>query len=180
MMRELILFSLLAMTGIVAAAPEPGLPSSVCSGKFCGPRQQRIWDRFQASSRLDYERMPGVYSGDCFHNSPMLEGDRVHYAVALIDSAGDRLFFDGRFSFFTDGNPYVHLSVDDARRRFDELFDSGHELEVHNSFAVAVFDDRFIPRRYWFRQDPNDDRMMLVGYFGALHTVLCDLRRNQD
>lgn len=179
-MRVLILFSLFAMAGFAAAAPEPGLPTNVCSGKFCGPRQQRIWDHFQTASGLDHERTPGVYSGGCFHNTPMLDGEREHYAVALIESAGDRLFFDGRFSFFTDGNPYSHLNMEDARERFNQLFLPGHELEVNSSFAVAVFEDRFIPRRYWFRQGSDDSRMVLVGYFGALHTILCELTRNPN
>ncbi len=171
----LLLLTLAAGAGAVA---ESGLPTSVCYDDFCGPSQQRIWDRFQSSSDFDPELSPGLYSGVCFHNSPMLNGNRAHHGGILIDKAGDRLFFDGRFSFFTERNPYTHLSMDSARDRFEALFEPGHELEVRRTFAYISFDDRFVSRRYWFRQDKTAGRLMLVGYFGPLHTILCDLRRN--
>lgn len=173
-----ILFLLLVLARAASAALESGLPTSVCYDDFCGPTQQRIWNRFQSSPVFDPDLSPGVYSGVCFHNSPMLNGDRAHHGGILIDKAGDRLFFDGRFSFFTERNPYTHLSMDGARERFDELFEPSHELDVRRTFAYISFDDRFVSRRYWFRQDNSDGRLMLVGYFGPLHTILCDLRRN--
>ncbi len=173
-----LLCFLLTAAGSVSAALEADLPTNVCYEEFCGPRQQRIWSRFQSFSGLDHERTPGVYSGVCFHNSPNLDGDRVHYGAILIDKAGDGLFFDGRFSFFTEKNPYAHLTVDKARERFDKLFHPAHELEISRTFAFVNFEDKIVSRRYWFRQDEINDRLVLVAYFGPLHTILCDLRRN--
>lgn len=172
----LILF--LTLAGIASAAPEPGLPTNVCYEEFCGPLQERIWSRFQSFSGLDQERTPGVYSGICFHNSPILDGNRAHYGAILIDKANDNLFFDGQFSFFTDNNPYAHLSVDKARERFDKAFDPTHELEMSPTFAYVDLKDRFVSRRYWLRQDGISDRLVMVAYFGPLHTILCDMRRN--
>ena len=171
---------LLMLAGSASAALEPGLPTNVCSERFCGPFQERIWNRFQSFSGVDHERTPGVYSGICFHNSPSLDGDRTHYGAILIDKAGDGLFFDGRFSFYTENNPYAHLTLDKARERFDKLFHPSHELEINRTFAFVGLEDKVVSRRYWFRQDEINDQLVLVAYFGPLHTILCDLRRNGE
>lgn len=178
MKRAPLLSLLMALAGTAGAAFEPGLPTNVCAEEFCGPFQERIWNRFQSFSGLDHERTPGVYSGVCLHNSPILDGNRVHYGAILIDKAGDGLFFDGRFSFFTEKNPYAHLTMDKARERFDKLFHPAHELEISPTFAFVGLEDKVVSRRYWFRQDEISDRLVLVAYFGPLHTILCDLARN--
>jgi len=178
MKRASTLFSLLMIAASATAVPEIGLPTSICSENFCGPRQERIWNRFQAFSGLDYEHTPGMYSGVCYHKSPGLDGNRVHHGGILIDSAKDRLFFDGRFSFYAEDNPYTHLSVHKARQRFDKLFHPTHELEVSRTFAYVDLKDNFVSRRYWFRQGPRSEALVLVGYFGPVHTILCELERN--
>jgi len=178
MKRASTLFFLLMIAASATAVLEIGLPTSICSENFCGPRQERIWNRFQAFSGLDYEHTPGMYSGVCYHKSPGLDGDRVHHGGILIDGAKDRLFFDGRFSFYAEDNPYTHLSVHKARQRFDKLFHPTHELEVSRTFAYVDLRDNFVSRRYWFRQGPRSEALVLVGYFGPVHTILCELERN--
>ncbi len=173
-----ILFLLLTLAGTASAANEFGLPTNVCYEEFCGPSQQRIWNGFKSSYGLDRELSPGFYSGVCFHNSPILNGDRAHHGGILIEKSGDGLFFDGRFSFFTERNPYIHLSMNSARKRFDKLLDPSHELKIKRTFAYISLEDKFVSRRYWFRQDKLNGRLFLVGYFGPLHTILCDLKRN--
>lgn len=179
MMKHAPLLFLLATLGETAgAALEAGLPTSVCAEDFCGPSQEEIWNRFRSFSGIDHERSPGLYSGVCFHNTPHLNGSRAHYGAILIDEARGSLFFDGRFSFFTEDNPYADLSTEKARERFDKLFDPAHELEINRTFAFVSLEDQLVSRRYWFRQDEVKNRLALVGYFGPLHTILCDLRRN--
>lgn len=179
MKRAWIMFALLVLAANAGAARERGLPTNVCSGSFCGPSQARIWTRFQQSPELDLDDMPGVYSGVCFHNSPRLDGNRVHYGGVLVDRMHDRLYFDGRFSFYTGRNPYAHLSMSKARSRFGNPFRPARELGINRTYAVADLADRFVSRRYWFRQDRVNDGLVMVGYFGPVHTVLCDLRRNR-
>ena len=173
-----VLFLLTTLAASASAAVEPGLPTNVCYDNFCGPRQEKIWNRFQLSSGLDRELSPGLYSGVCFHNTPLLDGSRVHYGGIMIDKANGRLFFDGRFSFFTDNNPYLHMSMAGARQRFHQLFEPSHALEIKNTFAFIEFEDRLVPRRFWLRRDGVRNRLVLVGYFGPLHTILCELKRN--
>lgn len=180
MKRATTLLVLLMVTGSTAASLATGLPTSVCSEKFCGPRQEKIWNRFLQSSGLDHNRIPGMYSGICFHKSPAYDADQAHYGGILIDRSSNRLFFDGRFSFYITQNPYIHLNVHTARKHFDKLFHPTHELEIRRSFAFIDFKGKLTSFRYWFRQDRNNDRLLLVGYFGPRHTILCDLERNPD
>lgn len=179
MKRTSLLIFLLFAAMAADAVSSTGLPTSVCARDFCGPEQKRIWLRFQSSSGLDDKRAPGMYSGVCFHNSPGLDRNRAHYGGVLIQSAGDKLFFEGRFSFFTDYNPYDRLSVENARRKFEAPLDPSRVLKKRRTFASISFEDRFFSRRYWFRRDEISDRLLLVGYFGPMHTILCDFDRNR-
>ncbi|MDX1528567.1 MAG: hypothetical protein R3337_08060 [Gammaproteobacteria bacterium] len=179
MMKRTSLLIFLFLAAMAAdAVSNTGLPTSVCAQDFCGPEQKRIWLRFQSSSGLDDKRAPGMYSGECFHNSPVLDGRRAHYGGILIDSDNDRLYFDGRFSFYTADNPYALMSFNAAQELFDSSYGSSHELEINSTFAFISIEDEHMIRRYWFRQDDTEGRLTLVGYFGPLHTILCDLRRN--
>jgi hypothetical protein len=92
----------------------------------------------------------------------------------LIDKSKGGVVFDGRFSFYDKQHPYTHLSVEAARKRFPKT----RELSVFDTFAYAEADNSLKPYRYWLRQDADNDSLLLVGYFGHRHTILCALDRN--
>lgn len=156
------------------AGQAEGLPNNVCFGRFCGPAQQRIWNRFEDGRGLDLLLVPSVYSGTCYHNSPAYNPDAPQFGGVLIDASKGRVVFDGRFSFYGQQHPYTHLSVEAARKRFPEA----RELTLFDTFAYAEADDSLKPFRYWFRQDADNDSLLIVGYFGYRHTILCALDRN--
>ena len=150
------------------------LPTNVCHEPFCGPAQQGIWNRFQDGTGLDLILVPSVYSGTCYHNSPAYDPDAPQFGGILIDEAGGHVVFDGRFSFYRQQHPYARLSVDAARKRFSDV----RELALFDSFAYAEASSSLKPFRYWLRQDAVTGGLLLVGYFGYSHTMLCTLDRN--
>ena len=150
------------------------LPTNVCHGRFCGPAQQGIWNRFEGGTGLNLLLVPSVYSGTCYHNSPVYNPDDPQFGGVLIDESKGRVVFDGRFSFYETQHPYIHLSVEAARKRFPEA----RELTLFDTFAYAEADNSLKPFRYWLRQDADNDSLLLVGYFGYRHTILCALDRN--
>lgn len=158
------------------ASSAMGLPTNVCSGGFCGITQAEIWDRFQHAPGLDINLIPSVYSGACYHKSEYLDPHRSHYGGVLIDTRAGQVVFDGRFSFFPPHHPYAQLTVQRARERFSDVMD----LDIYESFAVAETTDTIAPYRYWFRQDEETGRLLVVGYFGFKHTILCDLERHAN
>ena len=151
------------------------LPTNVCLGRFCGPAQQGIWNRFEGGTGLNLLLVPSVYSGTCYHNSPAYNPHAPQLGGVLIDESKGRVVFDGRFSFYEQQHPYTHLSVEAARKRFPEA----RELDLFDTFAYAEADNSLKPFRYWLRQDAHSDSLLLVGYFGYNHTILCALDRNE-
>ena len=158
----------------VSAGNAEGLPANVCHEPFCGPAQQEYWNRFQKGTALDLILVPSVYSGTCYHNSPSYDPDVPQFGGILIDKLKGHVVFDGRFSFYKQQHPYDQLSVDAARRRFPDP----RHLALFDSFAYAEAVDSLKPFRYWLRQDPATGGLLLVGYFGYSHTMLCVLDRN--
>ena len=151
------------------------LPTNVCFGRFCGPAQQEIWGRFEGGTGLNLRLVPSVYSGTCYHNSPAYNPHTPQFGGVLIDASEGRVVFDGKFSFYEQQHPYTHLSVDAARK----LFLEARELALFDTFAYAEADNLLKPFRYWLRQDADNDSLLLVGYFGHRHTILCALDRNE-
>lgn len=153
-----------------------GLPTNVCSDGFCSISQADIWDRFQQAPGLDISLIPSVYSGACYHTNGYLDPQRSHYGGILIDTRAGQTVFDGRFSFFPPHHPYAQLNVQSARERFSDVID----LDIYDTFAVAETTDTIAPFRYWLRQDEKTGRLLVVGYFGFKHTILCDLERHAN
>lgn len=158
----------------LSAGHAADLPINVCHEPFCGPAQQGIWNRFQDGIGLDLILVPSVYSGICYHNSPAYDPDTPQFGGILIDEADGHVVFDGRFSFYQQQHPYAQLSVDAARERFSDI----RELALFDSFAYAEASSTLKPFRYWLRQDAVTGGLLLVGYFGYNHTMLCTLDRN--
>ncbi len=164
-------FLLLTIAGNLNAGESVGLPTNVCWGEFCGPDQQDIWDRFQAADSLSQDLIPRVYSGICYHDSRGLNPHVPQFGGILIDEVNQKLFFYGRFSFHIKTNPYDGLDVDTARSEFLKSF----KLALYDNFAYAEAADSFAPFRYWFRQEIDSEDLLMVGFFGFDHTILCHL-----
>ena len=168
------LFLCMTLWAPLSAGQAEGLPTNVCLDPFCGPAQQGIWKRFQDGTGLDLLLVPSVYSGTCYHNSPAYDPDAPQFCGVLIDELKGHVVFDGRFSFYQRQHPYAHLNLKAARERFAEV----RELALFDSFAYAEAVDSLRPFRYWLRQDAVTGGLLLVGYFGFSHTMLCALERN--
>lgn len=160
---------------LLGAAPRGvGLPTNVCLGAFCGPAQSEIWNRFLKAGGLDPGQIPGVFSGVCYHHARYLDPHQPQYAGILIDRVDGGVFFDGRFSFFKKRHPYAGLDLAAARR----WFTARHHVDLLERYAYSEAEDSRSSYRYWFRQDPDRGSLLVVGYFGFTHTILCDLSRN--
>ena len=151
-----------------------GLPTNVCYGEFCGPDQQALWDRFQVATGLKLDLIPNMYSGICYHQSRIISPHSPQFGGILIDNIKGTLFFRGRFSFYLKTNPYEGMDVETARAEFPKTF----EVKLYDRYAYAEALDPIAPFRYWFRQEYHTNDILLVGYFGFEHTILCALEYN--
>ena len=164
----------ITLFGFLSTSQSMGLPTNVCNGHFCGPVQQEIWNRFQGATGLKLVLIPSVYSGACYHDSPSYNPHTPQFGGVLIDKVRRKVFFHGRFSFYKQKHPYADLSVEAARERFPEHY----EVTLYDMFAYAESSDPLAPFRYWFRQEADNKDLLLVGYFGYNHTILCALDRH--
>jgi hypothetical protein len=164
----------LSLTGVPCAEEPVGLPTNVCHGDFCGPDQQDIWSRFQVATGLKLDLIPNIYSGICYHKSRVISPHSPHFGGILIDKVGENVFFRGRFKFYFKTNPYEDMDIEAARGEFQKQF----EVKLYDLFAYAEASDTIAPFRYWFRQEANTNDLLLVGYFGFGHTMLCVLECN--
>ena len=171
-MKYLLVFCIV-ICGPVRLSFANGLPTNVCVD-FCGPAQQDIWNRFENATGLKLLLIPSVYSGTCYHKSPAYDPHTPQFGGLLLDKVNGQVIFDGKFSFYKQEHPYAHLSVETARERFPEL----REVALFDGFAYAEASDPLKPFRYWFRQDADSDGLLVVGYFGYRHTILCALDRH--
>ncbi len=164
----------ITLFGSLRASQPMGLPTNVCLGRFCGSIQQEIWNRFQGATGLKLVFIPSVYSGTCYYDIPYYNPHTPQFGGLLIDKVNGHVFFHGRFSFYKQTHPYADLSVEAARERFPEPY----EVDLYDMFAYAESSNSLAPFRYWFRQEADTNDLLLVGYFGWTHTILCALDRH--
>ncbi len=164
----------------VAAAAQAGLPTNVCNSSGCAADQANIWRRFENGAAPDFDRAPAVYSGHCYHKARGLNPNTAQFGGVLIDKRDSRLLFNAKFSFHVKNHPYAHLDVASARRRLSPPYPTNHEVKLSETYASVGAGGAFAPFRYWFRDQAEADGILLVGYFGFAHTILCDLGRHAD
>lgn len=164
----------MGISGLSRASQSMGLPTNVCMDRFCGPAQQEMWNRFNGATGIKTALIPSVYSGICYHNNPAYDPHAPQFGGVLIDKAQGRLLFRGRFSFHKQTPPYSGLEVEAARKRFPESY----EVSLHDRFAYAESSESLAPFRYWFRQESESNDLLLVGFFGFNHTILCAFERH--
>ena len=164
----------IVLCGVSSAVKPIGLPRNVCSDDSCSPSQLHIWNRFQKATRLNLALIPSVYSGACYHSSPYFDPYEQHFGGVLLDQQSRGVLFHGRFSFHIQKHPYIDLSVESARQRFPETY----EVTMLDMFAYAESSDSLAPFRYWFRQEVDTNDLLIVGYFGWNHTIICALDRH--
>jgi hypothetical protein len=160
-----------ALIAVPQANEQMGLPTNVCSGDFCGPTQQDIWNRFQGAAGLKLDLIPNAYSGTCYYDSPTINPHQPQFGGVLIDKENEDVFFSGRFSFHKSTNPYADLGPETLREKFRRQFG----ITLYDHFAYAEASESFAPFRYWFRQETDSDDLLLVGFFGFEQTILCAL-----
>jgi hypothetical protein len=170
----ILLFFATASDAVITTA-EVGLPTGVCFGDFCGPRQLRVWTRFEGGESLGSESLSRVYAGVCFVNRDGDDPNKVHHVGFLFDEVSGRPHLLLRFSFFAETQPFDRLDPEQARFRF-----AGPLLPVSllDGFAYAQLSGTQFFARYWFRRDPATSHLLLVSYLGYRTTIICDAAAN--
>lgn len=168
-----------------AQTGEQTFPKNWCSddSDYCSPGMKKIWNDLNASDMgPDWSLGAQVYSGVCYHDSSGYNNSHPHYGGFLIDQViegeKEEYTLDGRFHFFAPENPYIDVTVEEARKNWKKEKDLRIEIlptyAYYNSFPGAEF-----PPRYWLRRGEKPGQLLMAVYFGQFHIALCDLQVNE-
>lgn len=169
-----------------AAGPVPP-PSDLCLGTGCTLRMQAIFNQFEHTPAAPDARVfPAVFSGECFYLGFDTDPGVTQYGVTLLDRKGsDKPWFMALFGFFQPENPFKNLSVAAARDLLAREGSSGASLSFGKDYAYAEFpgDSPATRIRYWMRQDPRSERLLLLSRWvfadpAGMQEIFCELAPN--
>jgi hypothetical protein len=150
-----------------------------CYNESCSNSQQVIWQDYKDSKALDNKIQNSVYSGECFHSSPMYSNKYTHHAVVFIEKTNQGHFFNPKFSFYSRINPYKSWDLLKAKRELSNTNDTFRRISFYNDFAFVdmLRENKKKPfLMYWLKK--SSDRLYLVGLWETRHKLICELKEN--
>ena len=94
------------------------MPHNLCEAEPCSLQQKNIWNSFSTGSTVGSSDLEHVFSGECYYRSPGYGSDKTQYGIALLEKDGQKVFFNGAFSFFFESNPYAGWTTEQAKKHF--------------------------------------------------------------
>lgn len=187
LLRAAVLSLGLGVMGFSAFAAGPLPPPDLCAGTGCTPAMQSIFDAFRRTPMAPDARVfPAVFSGECYYLGFDTDPNVTQYGVTLLDlKEPGKPWFMSLFSFFDPSDPFKELDVVKARALLAREGGSGAPLAFNRTFAYAEFpgDSPATRIRYWIRQDPRSERVLLVSLWAfanppGAQEIFCDLAPN--
>src|SRR5687768_16520080 len=112
------------------------LPDQPCRGRDCSAPMHDMVEKFFESVPVGDDGLPGLWSGGCYHAGSLYDSKTEHHGVVyLVRNDLGQVFFNGRFSFFFEKNPYADWTLQDAERQYPEPFKKVLVKENGNSVA---------------------------------------------
>lgn len=157
----------------------PEIPENACYGG-CTENIQAMYERFLKADSAP-TTTPGMYSGECYYNSPILNADTTHYIGMLIDNDAPGLFMAPILQFFGDANDMKDWSLERARSEVLPEWKIFGKITVHpTSFTAHVNDEEGYPAYiYWARLDRATKRIHFITYMRQMGVGFCEATLNK-
>lgn len=172
-----ILFLLLPLFSFTTFAKIPSI-GDFCFRDSCSLAQQTIWQQYNEITTFKESQEASLYSGDCYHTSPIYSNEDIHHAAVFLDRYQGKYYLNGIFSFFAKKNPYKSWDIERAKQKFANSHPKEKKLKIENGLAfVDMLGDKnkaFL--MYWIKKEA--DRLILVGLWENRHRLICELREN--
>lgn len=125
----------------------------------------------------------GMYSGECYHQSSMLDPETTHYIGVMFDynsANNNQLFMAPVFQFFGDANDMKDWSLEVARKEMSEAWKTSGVVTIHpTSYTAMVADDSGSPVYiYWARQNKQTKKLYFLSYMRQFSFAFCEARLN--
>ncbi len=151
----------------------------------CSPEQTRIVENYSAGlSPSGVESGPRLYSGACYHtayhgNHLVYDPSQAHYAIILFDfnpKYPDSFYLNGIFGFFVKPDAYSNMTIKDMRARQETKYDIKHQVFIDDlSGYVDSNPGGETIWQYYFRQNPENGNLIVLGQWGYFHILMCEM-----
>ena len=175
-MKLFIFLSLFSLNAFSWEAPEV-LINACYTG--CTPKMQAMYDKF-LKLKTSPKFIPGMYSGECNHNSGSLNPDTTHYLGLLLDKDEDGIIVAPVLQFFGESNSMKDWSLDLARKEMSGDWKLQEIVKVHPTSLTAHIEDAngYPALVYWAKQDLKTKEIYFLAWMGNFSTALCIARPN--
>lgn len=140
-----------------------------------------ISEGYKAAGGISLDTLPLVSSGNCYHLNRNFNPDTAHYGYNFLDPKDGYVYTSGSFRFFGNGNPYSHLTVEEARALSPDMYTDVRKVDMQPDYAFIDLNPKGkdITKiiRYWLKQ--NDSSVYLIGQWGVEHMLYCHFQKNQ-
>lgn len=176
---KLFFFSTLILLSSLAIAWEaPEVIEGACE-TGCTPKMQNMYKKY-LQLKTPPRFLPGMYSGECHHNSPYLSPETTHYIGLLIDEDNGQMTMAPILQYYGDSNDMKDWSLTDARREMGGNWKNGH-FKLYPTSLTSHYDDNdgYPALTYWARQDFTTKDIYFMGHMRDWSIAFCIAHPNK-
>lgn len=181
-MKNSIRFSLCTFALLISFAAHawdaPEILENACYDG-CNEKMWTMYDNFLNTPTAP-KFIPGMYSGECNHQSASLDPDTTHYIGMLLDTDSKGAFMSPVLQYFGEGNDMAEWSLEDARREMSPDWREAGRITWHPTSATATVKDNegYPAMVYWARQNVETKEIYFLAMLRGFSYAFCTLKPN--
>lgn len=145
----------------------------------CTEKQEAIYaefNRLQTAPKF----IPGMYSGECYHQSGSLDPDTTHYIGLLLNNDVKGAYMSPVLQYFGEENSMADWSLETALKEMSPDWIEAGRMTFHKSSATAhVENDEGYPLLvYWARQNLETKNISFLAWLSGFSYAFCELKPN--
>ena len=146
----------------------------------CTETQERIYSEFN-SLQTAPAFIPGMYSGECYHQSPSLDPETTHYIGLLLNKDSKGAYMSPVLQYFGEGNSMSDWSLETALQEMSpDCIEAGRMTMHKTSATAAVLDSEGYPAMvYWARQNLETKNISFIAWLRS-SIAFCELKPNPN
>jgi hypothetical protein len=179
-MKTILSVSLMLLTLNAFAWEAPEIIENACY-QGCTPKMEKMYKKF-LDTKQPPKFIPGMYSGECNHNSSSLDPNTTHYIGLLLDQDANGTYMAPVLQYFGDSNDMKDWSLDQARKEMSDEWKKTEIVKMHPTSMTAHFEDEEGNPAlvYWARQDLKTKDIYFMAYLKGFSTAFCIAHPNPN
>ncbi len=178
MKKNLLLIALLTFSFKALAWDAPEVLQEACYGG-CTEKMEKMYEDF-LNTPYAPKFVPGMYAGECNHQSGSYDPDTTHY-VGLLLNKHEKVgtYMSPILQYFGEGNDMASWSLEDGIKNMSTDWRDKGIHKVHpTSLTSAFLDNEGYPALvYWARQNPATKEVLFLAWLRG-NIAFCRLTPN--